>query len=191
MSSSPKAPREAAYLFAFAVTFIAVVSCGEDAVVKPLMPVPPDGTLSTEVTYNDYAPGDSSPQACAMFDCVSLTPEEKAEMLDAASRAIEAAGEANNIECFQLFVGAHGKVSNNYVFKARAYLTDQYGRAITGAYNYGHGDMYIQTDRFASNGDMLNTLSHEAAHSVGYRDSYAPYAQDVTNDCSIYLTPAG
>ena len=145
--------------------------------------------LASEVDYEDPAVGDSVPAACQYFNCKSLEPAEKTEMLGDLYGALTAAGNANDMPCFELFVSAHSKVSSNKVYHALALRLDPAGRPITAAYNRGGGEMYIRTNGFASKVDLYNRVSHETAHGMGFRDDVGPppFAQDFANYCSIYI----
>lgn len=94
----------------------------------------------------------------------------------------------NDMDCYYLWWTAYAKVDGNYLFKARAFRADPYGNPIRGAYNHEHGDMYVRTDLFASNGELLNTVAHESAHPLGYRDDGSPpTAQDRSDQCVALL----
>lgn len=165
-------------------------ACDDSPVTQPRSGLRPVGLSKTEeLFYDDYAPADSSPNACAAMDCVSLTADEKQEFLDMADYAIQQAGINGDYECWALWKDAWSKVNTNFVFNMRANVHVDGGNA-NGAYNYGHGDAYIKMSNFPSEASAMETLAHETAHYEGYHDAgYTTetwYAQDQARVCSIY-----
>jgi hypothetical protein len=115
-----------------AALLLAVVAACEEQLTSPTRRFAMgtrDGQSHTEMYYDDYAPGDSSPAACLYFDCVSLTPEEKESMMNKALEGMNAAQFYGDGDCFTLFRIAYWKLDGNMVFKARAHRVDQYGPA--------------------------------------------------------------
>jgi hypothetical protein len=126
------------------------------------------------------------------MQCTSLSTTEKNDLMYLAAFGMQAASNAGDGDCFLVWRDAWTKVANNYVFHMNADIRDANNNEVLGAYNAGHGEIYVRNSRFASTGDLLNTLGHETTHSWGKHDpgvagATYPYPQDYANWCTIYF----
>ena len=163
---------------------VAVVTGCDTSKLLTRSTLTPDAPSRTVVNYDDYAPGDSSPAACAFFGCESMSQVDKDDFQSLLYMAAQAASRDGNWDCYQNFTTGYSLIGGDYVFKATILRNDANGNPIYGAYNAHHGDTYVTSDRFASESEFLNTFSHEMAHANGVTDEGV--AQDISNGCSKY-----